>query len=288
MALMSPKLGALKDYIKAFNREKSADESLLKVMTNGFGGEREYAKFLVKAQLEVVPGSAARSFQTALFNQWLQRNIDPEMLLKNLRLDRGMEDVLADTNLVTLSTYIPVYNARNPNRKTSLIGTLSAHYGDKEVVNALYINRDDSRIDSLVVNLQRKQLAWWLENEKSADDVFSLLKIESDDFSPTKGQTLAALGEFVALLNAINPQHQTNVFAVLQNRFGGDGQLARVVIKALDTADSESVHSSASAALRYRKALFSRWFDNNIKPKDIYLKVLKVKRLLLTRWKNRL
>ncbi|KAG6957996.1 hypothetical protein JG687_00009643 [Phytophthora cactorum] len=270
-ALTSRKLVVLKAYIKVINREKSGHETLLKTLTTGFGGESELAKILLTAKADPLTSKLATSLQTELLDRWLTYKLLPESVLRKLTLDRSMANVLSDQNLHTLTAYISMYNAKNPSSKTSLIETLSTHYGDDVVAKALVIAKYDDATKALATFLQKQQLQTWLKTEKSADGVFKLLKIKHDDFLPMKSQKLQTLNNYVSLFNGKNPQDKTNMFTVVRNGFGGDGGLARMVARVL-------VHSQhkPETALKYQKELFNQWFNRNVEPKNIYSMFLNV------------
>ncbi|KAG3194856.1 hypothetical protein PC128_g8987 [Phytophthora cactorum] len=270
-ALTSRKLVVLKAYIKVINREKSGHETLLKTLTTGFGGESELAKILLTAKADPLTSKLATSLQTELLDRWLTHKLLPESVLRKLTLDRSMANVLSDQNLHTLTAYISMYNAKNPSSKTSLIETLSTHYGDDVVAKALVIAKYDDATKALATFLQKQQLQTWLKTDKSADGVFKLLKIKHDDFLPMKSQKLQTLNNYVSLFNGKNPQDKTNMFTVVRNGFGGDGGLARMVARVL-------VHSQhkPETALKYQKELFNQWFNRNVEPKNIYSMFLNV------------
>lgn len=275
-ALASGKLKLLEDYIKLFNREKAGDETLLKTLTTGFDGESNLAKALLTAEINPHSNKMVVKLQGELLNQWLLKGLKPESVLKNLGLDRGMKEVLSDPNRHFLTKYIWEYNSRNRFDRTSLIWTLSAHYGDDVVARALAVAKGDSGLARTAAILQRQQLEGWLSSGKSADDVFTLLRIGADDFLPLNSQNLETLEDFVWLLNLKNRRIQTNIFTVVENKFGGDVQLARAVVKALNEADERGLRDSVGIASRYRSKLFGRWFDKSIEPKDVYAMILKV------------
>ncbi|KAE9271318.1 hypothetical protein PR003_g30544 [Phytophthora rubi] len=75
-ASVSRKLEMLDDYIKLFNREKSADESVVKAMATGFGGEDKLATALENARRHPLMNAKATKLQNAQFAQWLDEGYD--------------------------------------------------------------------------------------------------------------------------------------------------------------------------------------------------------------------
>ncbi|KAG6948032.1 hypothetical protein JG688_00015276 [Phytophthora aleatoria] len=60
------------------------------------------------------------------------------------------------------------------------------------------------------------------------------------------------------------------MFRVVRNGFGGDGVLARMVTTAMKTRDRTII----ATATEFEEALFQRWSRSNIKPEDVYTKIL--------------
>lgn len=72
---------ALDDYVKLFNREKSADESVIKAMAAAFGGEDEVAKALETARRYPALNAKATELQNAQFAQWEKEGLKSEGIL---------------------------------------------------------------------------------------------------------------------------------------------------------------------------------------------------------------
>ncbi|KAF4138877.1 hypothetical protein GN958_ATG11834 [Phytophthora infestans] len=267
VGLISHKLEALKDYIKLFNRERTGDETLLKTLTTGFGGESGFSNILLAAKADRRTNTVAMSLQSELLHQWLKSGLQPGSVLKKLKLDRGITEALSDGNIHTLTAYISLYSTQNPSNAVSLIKILSAHYGD-DVAKALAM--DDFATTELASNLLTQQLQLWL---KSVGDVFAILNVGHLDFLSMKSQKLQILDSYLKMYNAKNPLDAKSMFAVVRKGFGGDAGLARVIGKALVTSQNEP-----KMALKYQNELFNQWFNRNIEPKNVYVEVLKIKK----------
>ncbi|KAG2809188.1 hypothetical protein PC119_g19314 [Phytophthora cactorum] len=74
-----------------------------------------------------------------------------------------------------------MFNKESPDKTISLIGTLSARYGDDAVANALVSVEmrasSTPQVTALAKQLRAEQLSAWLDSGKSVDDVFELLKL---------------------------------------------------------------------------------------------------------------
>ncbi|KAF4138878.1 hypothetical protein GN958_ATG11835 [Phytophthora infestans] len=111
-ALGSPKLEALDYYMKMFNREKSGQETLLQVLTNGFDGEHNLAKLLIRAKKDPRTSELANAMENALLNKWLSSKSRPVDVLKMLKLNEYMDEALLDPTYHTF--YLDVQRKKSP------------------------------------------------------------------------------------------------------------------------------------------------------------------------------
>ncbi|KAE8951947.1 hypothetical protein PF004_g32975, partial [Phytophthora fragariae] len=90
-----------------------------------------------RAGLDAITGlfkaGASKVVDTIKLNSWLLRNKDGVQVLNKLKLGDDIAAALKNKKLDTLSKYITMFNEKHPNSKISLIGTLTAHYGDDVV-----------------------------------------------------------------------------------------------------------------------------------------------------------
>ncbi|KAG3097116.1 hypothetical protein PI124_g15700 [Phytophthora idaei] len=264
LVLTSRKLEVLEDYIALFNREKGIHETVLKTLTTGFGGESGFKQILRVAKFN----RFTRERTTLL--EWLANKLQPNSVLKELRLDRGMKYAISDENLNSLAAFISMYNAANPNSKASLIGTLSAHYGDDVVAQALVHARTYPAVKPLAINLQQQQFQEWQKSKKSALDIFKLLKIQSQDFVALPSPKLETVSEYIKALKATDPGNTSDLLTVVIIGLGGDSALARAVASELKKLNARDPLAAAlSTAAEYELMLFKRWRKGDINPNSI-------------------
>lgn len=126
--------------------------------------------------------------------------------MKLLNLDDDATNALKSSNLRTLRRYFAALNRDNPSSEVSMIGALTAHYGDEAVASGL-VTAPASRdpiVETMASNLQKEQFAIWLKSGKSADDAFTLLKFPVDNFVAIASPKLEALEEYIKLVNGKN------------------------------------------------------------------------------------
>ncbi|KAG6615993.1 putative secreted RxLR effector protein [Phytophthora cinnamomi] len=268
-ALTSQKLDVLDDYITLFNRKKLAEKTLLATLSTGFGGERKLAKLLITAKEDITTRGRALELQSELFNKWFARKLQPDEILQGLKLGDNVQEALNDINLQTLINYISFVNKKNPANEVSLIGTLTAHYGDAIVLKALIAAKGVHSTKDIATVLQLQQLEGWLTSGKSVDDVYALLKFPEDDLAVFVSPELGVLEDYIKLFNRQKSGDETVVKALAVG-FGGDDQLAMAL------EDARRYPLLNAKVTQLQKAQFARWKDEGIDSTNILAKVFKV------------
>ncbi|KAG3135258.1 hypothetical protein PI126_g18329 [Phytophthora idaei] len=226
---------------------------------NGSGGPREGdyrsndVKGIESRRNRVVEGLAVKGKKTAA-----------DAFVK-LKLDQGVDQALSSQ---TLSNYVDMINKKYPDGQVSVLGMLTAKYGEVAVAEGLVTAKLGTRSKDIATKLQTKQLRGWLNSNKSVKDVFMLLRNGNDDALFAIRQKVEILDEYIKLFNAKNPQHKADLFGELRDAFGGEDKLAVVVSKA--------VASTPAEAFPFQKVLFKRWISEDYDPMSILTKVFKV------------
>ncbi|KAG2898711.1 hypothetical protein PC119_g3248 [Phytophthora cactorum] len=147
-------------------------------------------------------------------------------LVKKLQLDDGFVAVLKKPHLENLNQLVTKFNrGKKLKKQISLNAPLSAKkYGEVAVAKALVTAKTDKTTKDFATLLQQQQLEGWLASQKSADDIFALLKLKEDGYLFAKSRKLETLSEYIKFYSANkSPQEETNIFRVVKNGFGGDG-----------------------------------------------------------------
>ncbi|KAG6948031.1 hypothetical protein JG688_00015277, partial [Phytophthora aleatoria] len=153
--LHSRKFQVLEDYITMFNREKSADETLVKVLSTGFDGDGNLVALLERAKTNVRLFNKANELETALLTKWRSDNLPMMSVWSRLKFSDKVDEALSSGKLSMFSKYV---SSNYPNTKKN------------------------EAMKDFATKLQAWQLEGWLASQKSADDVFNLLKIKEDGY----------------------------------------------------------------------------------------------------------
>ncbi|KAF4031987.1 hypothetical protein GN244_ATG16140 [Phytophthora infestans] len=160
--------------------------------------------------------------------------------------------------------YIALLNKETPGKTSTLIGTLTAHYGNDAVVETLI--SAESSVDSssalkkLTQQLRSLQQDAWLESGKSADYVFKLLKLGGDGYKALIDQSMFVLSEYVSKFNHLHPRRKSTVLKTSTKGFGGESNLVTL----LDTAKRDAL--TEVKAMEFETQLLQQWQDENLDP----------------------
>ncbi|KAF1786930.1 hypothetical protein GQ600_15155 [Phytophthora cactorum] len=134
-------------------------------------------------------------------------------VLNKLRFGDDAAAALKTPKLDALNKYIAMFNKENPDKKISLIGTLTARYGDDAVAKALVSaeRKADSapQLAELAKRLRAEQLSAWLDGGKSVDDVFNSLKLGADGYEALTSRKLEVLDDYIVKFNSEKNGHET-------------------------------------------------------------------------------
>ncbi|KAF4027591.1 hypothetical protein GN244_ATG20777 [Phytophthora infestans] len=215
LAFTSRKLEVLDDYIAKLNIEKGGQESLLKTLTRGFGGEEKLLSILATAERS--PYTHLRATELGNLRKWQHDKVEPSKVMKLLKLDGEVENALKSSQLRRLDEYINEFNSINRNSEVTLLETLTKKYKEADVAKALVFVGKDEKI--LAERLQKQQLEGWSKSHLSVVDVFMRLGLGN---TPTAviSRNVQALDNYITLYNLKNPPAKESVVGVYVKVFG--------------------------------------------------------------------
>ncbi|KAG3068581.1 hypothetical protein PC121_g10170 [Phytophthora cactorum] len=154
-----------------------------------------------------------------------------------------------------------MFNQKNPDEAISLIGTFTARYGDDAVAKALVSaeRRGGSKVAELAKQLRAEQLSFWLDSDKSVDDVFKLLKLSSDGYKALGSRKLIILDDYIKKF--YNAKHvQETMLQTLTKGFGGESNLVTIL------AIAQEYPRTKRLAELFEGELLRQWRGENAKP----------------------
>ncbi|ETM56639.1 hypothetical protein L914_00421, partial [Phytophthora nicotianae] len=153
---------------------------------------------------------------------------------------------------------------KDQENQLSLIGPLSAKYGDDTVATMLVDLKKNPELAKLAKQLQDQQLTDWLKNGKSGGDIFSLLKLKDD--GNIGSQKLQVLEDYLTIVNTKKSTDET-LLNVLTKGFGGESNLVPLLAKA--GIDPLMVDKSK----KLEAALLTKWRDDNVPRLTVWVRL---------------
>ncbi|KAL3663774.1 hypothetical protein V7S43_011189 [Phytophthora oleae] len=187
--------------------------------------------------------------------------------MKLLKLDDDVENVLKSDNFRTFEKYVTVWNENSSNTRTTVLGTLTAKYGDVAVARALVTAKDARETERTALKLQNEQFDKWLKSEMSVDDVLKLLRLKEDRFEAIGSRKLEILDGYIKMLNREKSGDETLLNA-LTIGFGTETKLAAILLKAKAHKVYPRMEENAT---KLQNALFKKWLDEGLDSVDSVL-----------------
>ncbi|KAG2792274.1 hypothetical protein PC114_g26733, partial [Phytophthora cactorum] len=248
---LGQKFQVLDDYVTLV---KKSDETLLRALIKGVGGEEKLGSVLYAARTNSATMEKATKFENSLITKWEGEHQLPANVFQWLKLYENVDDAFSADNLNRFMKYVEKYNVNEPNNKKPVIELYTNAFGDAAVVNKLVSAMNDPATSTAVKKLQAQQVKGWIKNEKSVDDVLAMLKIDIKERSSIVNQKVDLLEQFVAVKGA-----DQNVIKTLTDTVRGNRNLAKVLER--------------TGATTLQKKQFAKWIDDKVTPENIMIKV---------------
>ncbi|ETK79693.1 hypothetical protein L915_14472 [Phytophthora nicotianae] len=186
-------------------------------------------------------------------------------LVNRLQLGDDFLDSVKSPQLERLNKLVTKFNRnKDQENQLSLIGPLSAKYGDDTVATMLVDLKKNPELAKLAKQLQDQQLTDWLKNGKSGGDIFSLLKLKDD--GNIGSQKVQVLEDYLTIVNTKKSTDET-LLNVLTKGFGGESNLVPLLAKA--GIDPLMVDKSK----KLEAALLTKWRDDNVPRLTVWVRL---------------
>ncbi|KAF4032951.1 hypothetical protein GN244_ATG15139 [Phytophthora infestans] len=174
---------------------------------------------------------------TEQLKAWAKKGDTTNYVFKALQLQKAGDNLLDNPQLAALISYLRLFNEANPAKKTTLIATLTTHYGNQDLARIIEAGQQVPKTARMANRLQTEQIQLWMGQGKSPEQVFGLLKlnkfwpfgwVSSDLFSkPGLTTWIQYLDDF----NEANPDKKKTLISILSARYS-DKTLANMLIEA--------------------------------------------------------
>ncbi|KAE9169559.1 hypothetical protein PF005_g27918 [Phytophthora fragariae] len=217
------------------------------------------ARMLVVAKQDHITASVAAKLEHALFNRWLSQGKSAESVFKLLNLKKEENKLFESPMFSTWESYVTKLDKTNHDKL--MLSVLKTGYNDESLANMLISAQKLPRTKPFAGRLQKEL---WISQDKTADDIFQLLKLDQ------QGENIFDTGEFstwVSYVTKLNKlDEKPDEFAViikLQKRFG-NLELAKMFSAELKSSGPNKNLISSLQALQ-----FKRWLADGITPNKL-------------------
>ncbi|EGZ15106.1 hypothetical protein PHYSODRAFT_286249 [Phytophthora sojae] len=184
-------------------------------------------------------------------------------VFKRLALNKAAGGLLSNPKLQQWIDYMKLANKQNPKKQTSLISTLTAHYGDDGLAKIIESAKLVPDTGTFAKRLQTEQMYRWMTQGEAPKDVFRLLRLNKAGYKLFEMPQVNAWMKYVDTFNKKYPRMKTTMYSELRNRFDEE-TLVEMLIKA------RSVPSTEAIATRVQAEQTLRWLNTGKSPESIF------------------
>ncbi|KAK1941025.1 hypothetical protein P3T76_007731 [Phytophthora citrophthora] len=186
---------------------------------------------------------------------------------KFLALDKA-DDLFANAKLHDWIAYMKAFNKKAPSKRTTVIATLTAHYGDDGVAKMIEAAKQVRTTSAFAKRVQSEQTQRWLMDGKTPKQVFKLLKLDKAGTDLFAQPQIVTWAKYFDDFHKVKPSKKPTLFSFLRLRYSEE-TLAHMLIAA------EKVPTTKTIATRVQAELTSLWLTRKKEPADVF-KLLKL------------
>ncbi|POM73578.1 Secreted RxLR effector peptide protein [Phytophthora palmivora] len=203
------------------------------------------------------------------FDDWLKKGESADNVFKLLALDQAADNLLANSKLNTWIDYMKIFNKENPTKRTSVIETLTTHYGDEGLAKIIEAAKLVPATAGLAKRVQTEQIQRWLVAGETPEGVYKLLKLDEAGQSLFEQPQIVTWAKYLDNFNKEHPESRMPLLSFLQARYKDEATLVQMLIAA------EKVYSTKSLAVRVQAEQTNQWLRMEKVPADVF-KLLKL------------
>ncbi|ETL33139.1 hypothetical protein L914_14286 [Phytophthora nicotianae] len=257
--------GASPDTGLPLNQHSDSTKRLLRTHDRSYrdGNDEERG---VTAGLEQLSNSL-KSTTTKRLKTWLEAGKSTDDVFKLLTLDNIADDLLANPQLQAWINYMRLFNSKNPKQQSTLIKTLTSHYGDDGVAKIIETAKQVPATATVAKRLQTEQIQRWITQDISPDDVFKLLKLNKAGDKLFEQPQVVTWAKYLDDFNKVHPDQKTTLISTLTKY--DEQTMVDMLVAAHKVPTTEQI------AVRIQADLTNAWLTKQKSPTDIF-KMLKL------------
>lgn len=177
------------------------------------------------------------------------------------KLDEAGDDLFTSPKFKTWVNYVA--SVAEKHSTTTMMSKLTAQYSDGSLIRMLEAAKKVEGANEIALRLQQRQVRTWIKAEKTADDIFELLKLDEGIEKLLTNSNLGTYVSYMNLFNKYSPGKETTLVNTFVTYYGDEA-----VAKTIEAAKNEP--GSEKLAKELQVALFSQWLREGAQPKDIW------------------
>ncbi|GMF45862.1 unnamed protein product [Phytophthora fragariaefolia] len=270
--LSNPKLEQLTSYVKHFNEQNPTKQTTLIATLTAHFGDEGLAKIIEKAKQVQGTEATANRMQAEQLQGWLGEGKSADDVFKLLKLNEASENLLSNSLLETWTSYMKLFNKQYPKKRTSLISTLMANYGNKDLAEILGRATHVDETSALANRLETEQVYLWLEEKPTPNEIFKMLELNTARYTLFDKPQVNSWMKYTVAYNSKFPKAKATFLSSLEHFKYTDEELISMLIAAKNVPRTEAI------AKRIQSEQTLQWLNAEKQPDDIF-KLLKLNNL---------
>ncbi|KAE9002952.1 hypothetical protein PR003_g19094 [Phytophthora rubi] len=242
----SPMLRTWASYVRTLDK-MNPDEAMFSVLKTRYGGE-VLTDMLIVSRKSGTARYGVSGLEEVLLKTWVSDGKTADDIFKLLRLDKDGDKVFESLNFDMWVSYVTKLDKKNPDKL--MLSVLKTRYNDDRLENMIIAAQKVPQTKTFAVRMQ-EQL--WISQDKTANDIFKLLKLDQEGENLFNSGELSTWVSYVAKLNKFDERpDEFAAISYLQERFG-DMELAKMFPAALERSGPNKNLISSLEALQFKK-----------------------------------
>ncbi|KAL3663753.1 hypothetical protein V7S43_011168 [Phytophthora oleae] len=261
--LANPKLEDWIEYMKLFNRKNPRQQtSLIKTLISHFDDDG-VARLIQKAMQGDSTAKMAKRLEFEQFQRWLGQEKTPKEVLTLLKLDNNRYDLFEKPELLTWVKYLDDWNKAYPDQQTTLFARISPLLDEGILAEMLIKAKSVASTEKIALRVQAEQTASWLKNEKTPDDLFTLLRLNREGDILLENPIFDAWVKYADDFREMYPKVSFDPIATISDHYPA-AAVAKMIVEASKSP------STSSIAHRLNTEQFRDWLNSHQSPVRVF------------------
>ncbi|OWZ17164.1 Avirulence (Avh) protein [Phytophthora megakarya] len=238
-------------------------KSMLPMLKSQYGDDNLAVMLEAAVKVQVKDtADVAKKLQTEQMNLWKTEGLTTDQLFKIYKLnvfEDGVTNILANPGV---SVWVKYADEFNPGEKTTLFDTIRKSYSDDLVVSKILSTGElDSTTKKFATELQKQQATRWLDEKKTPDDIFDLLRLGSSKETLLANPLLHTFINYEeAFRKSIPGTDKVTLFDALKARYDD-----KIIVQMLNSVARKDTKTTREAlyANNVQDALLTKWAKTN-------------------------